>query len=391
MKKRVIIHIFCLILLIAVISIMINSLHYFNNSNTNLDNSKSKFEENSEIAKNCRGMTLSGNNLLVIDSNSSLKALNTKTSKEKWVFKPDNGDFAYLVISDNDHLVYLIYEFDKINYLYIVDANTGKNILKRTILHSSVISAEPIIYKDLIIMITRVGWVSAFDRKTIKIVWEKETGVESLNYLKIEKENLYAIGGYRLLKLVEMDVETGMIKRTWKNESPFLYGGLEINDEKMYFLEIKEDESEEYKEYFTSVDLDTFSILWRIQLGNYWGDENIAFIKYSERIYFNSGPYFYSFNAKTGELIWKRELVASSFYPSKGIIYLYNNAGYVFALDKTTGIELWKKRIETEYHDLNYISLIYCDKCKTLFIRTAKNMLIAFNTVRRGEIWKLNI
>jgi len=183
-----------------------------------------------------------------------------------------------------------------------------------------------------------------------------------------------------------VDLETGKIKKTWRSEFRVLPRGLEISDGKMYFIEIRENEG---KGYLNCVDLDTFSLKWKINLEGCWWEYSwlrcIILIKHNERIYFNSGAYFYSIEAGTGRTVWKRKIESSSVL-NKETVYCCNNMGLLFALDAATGIELW--RIHITLQSYNLPSLVSSEQ--VLFIAENK-VLLAFDFARRKELWWFSI
>jgi quinoprotein glucose dehydrogenase len=190
-----------------------------------------------------------------------LLALDASTGKEKWVFNPQdsnqNKSFADFIMNNNRGVTYWEDGDDKrIFYtagsiMYAIDANTGKMITSfgkngRVDLHDGlgrdvhdlyVTATSPgIIYKDLIIMGTRVsegsdaapGHIRAYDVRTGKIQWIFHTIPQpgELGFDTWEDSIAYKnIGGANCWSGFALDEERGILFAPTGSASFDFYGG----------------------------------------------------------------------------------------------------------------------------------------------------------------------
>ena len=190
-----------------------------------------------------------------------LLALDASTGKEKWVFNPQdsnqNKSFADFIMNNNRGVTYWEDGDDKrIFYtagsiMYAIDANNGKMITSfgkngRVDLHDGLgrdvhdlyvtATAPGIIYKDLIIMGTRVsegsdaapGHIRAYDVRTGKIQWIFHTIPQpgELGFDTWEDSIAYKnIGGANCWSGFALDEERGILFAPTGSASFDFYGG----------------------------------------------------------------------------------------------------------------------------------------------------------------------
>ena len=288
---------------------------------------------------------------------NNLNSYTITSASWNWEYGDGNvGWAAQPVVSDNGILIYL--EQAMPTYVYRVDPETGAEIWKCPLSFNLGFSgtAEAVATiddEDSLVYIIETdimgGKLYALNSKTGKVAWYKSEAKDSLAFMGsfvLNKDSFIYVPaiqteGYgNLFHMCRINVLSEKVEITYQLPDSVTYHdpvAYSICNDKLI---VGYDEQYEAKDVLAAYYLDSEEVVWELQLGKLTG--NIACNTDSNIIYVPTDPYLYAIDASTGEELWKYTGYGEIYTPSiaNGIIYFISGSN-MWALDEAEHTELF--------------------------------------------------
>ncbi len=238
------------------------------------------------------------------------------------------------------------------------------------------IMSTPVVHEGMLYFGSADNYVYAVDAKTGKEVWKYKTGGKIFSIPAISDGMLF-IGSYdKSLYAITLDG-----KEAWRFQtggevasSPCVYGDLVLAGSK--------------DGYLYAVDRKTGRRVWSFRTGDWVVSSPVA---WNNRIYIGSyDGNFYCLSAK-GKELWRFRMGAEMWdlchkpFISDGVVYFASMDGYLYALDAGTGKEIWKAK--TAKYGNAVQPIVYGD----IVLQPSRDAILYAFTRDGKELWRFRL
>lgn len=312
--------------------------------------------------------------LYTSSAGSKLMAYNAVTGQFLWEFGNGNYGWAPQPVVSTDGVVFYMEETIP-TYLYAVKGSTGKMLWKAPIGFDLGFSgaAEALVTVDEANNAVYVveddfgdeGKLYALDKKTGDILWYMSKTVDELefkdNYVLLYKGNIYARAGvgseYSAPEhIVAIDASSQEVKTTYNRPSSLTYHDVcnyNLCNNRLivgYYYQYED------IQYLAGYNIGTPAAAWTKEFGKITG--KIACNTDKDVIYVPTNPYLYALDATTGKEIWKYKGYGEIFNPSvaNGIVYIISDTN-MYALNENTGKKLFTYPLGYEGEETSQVAI----------------------------------
>ncbi len=261
----------------------------------------------------------------------SLHAIDSQTGQMAWKdnIKVDSSPTV------TNGLVYIGGSDDSfINYLYVLDSLTGKEVHKYKINEGPLnsISSTPSISDGTAYFGTSDGYLYALDFSTGYPRWMFKTGGSVVSTPYISDGVVYF--GSKDEYIYSVSAQTGVL--LWSTRVIGFKGSGPVLSDGMLYVGSTEG-------YLYGLDIQTGNEVWTFKTG---GTVYTPAIASADIVYFGSyDNSLYALNKKTGQEIWSFNSghgIDGHIAISDGAVYFQSGSDYIFAVDSLTGEKKWK-------------------------------------------------
>lgn len=241
-----------------------------------------------------------------------------------------------------------------LEYLYCIDAATGKLLWKYKLPIEPFLSTSPVISNERVYAGSTDSLMCCLDTITGELMWTYGVEDERLGslYPVIYNNKIYVgsfMGGNSVCCL---DINKHCI--LWKFHTKDETSSLALFDSKVYFASWY---------YIYCLNADSGNLVWKYKFNRYGYLSACPPVVTGGRVYMGADDnYIYCFNAYSGKLIWKYKTDASirtSPAVTNSKIYITSGDGYIYCLNAKTGKLIWKYKIGSASSPVISIDKVY--------------------------------
>lgn len=314
--------------------------------------------------------------LYTSSAGSKLKVYNAKTGQFLWEFGSGNYGWAPQPVVSEDGVVFYMEETYP-TYLYAVDADSGNMLWKAPLGFSLGFSgaAEALVTVDeqnnAVYLVEDdfgdEGKLYALSKTTGQILWYKSKAVDNLefkdNYVLLANRKIYARAGvgsqYSAPEhVIKIDASSQEVQTTFKRPDSIKYhdvcnfnlcnGRLIVG----YYYQYGT------TQYLAAYNTHSPTVVWQKAIPEITG--KIACNTTKDVIYVPTNPYLYALDATTGSEIWKYKGYGPIYNPSvaNGIVYIISDTN-MYALNEETGQKIFSYPLGYEGEETSQVAI--CD------------------------------
>ncbi|PRY11696.1 outer membrane protein assembly factor BamB [Pontibacter ummariensis] len=299
-----------------------------------------EYQDDSDVGA---GTAVSGKLIFATNTQGEIYALNKKNGKREWTYQTGGKIYStpavakgYVVVGSSD------------NSVYCLKASTGKQVWKVTT--ERPVLGSPTIQNKVVYVGGSDGHFRALDLKSGEVKWD----FDQVKSFVVTKPLLYqgkVYFGSWGTEFYALDAQTGQLAWKWNNGaasrmySPAACYPVATNGRVFIVAPDR---------YMTSFDANTGEVIWRKRLDDKRVRESMGLSADSSLVYVKTMDgelYGVSTSADSMQLDWKSnlqlpyELAPSAIVESKGVVYVPSHSGLASAVDRKTGAVLWQHKI----------------------------------------------
>jgi outer membrane protein assembly factor BamB len=290
-----------------------------------------------------------------------------------------NAGWAPQPVVSEDGIVFYMEGRSTIYQLYAVDADNGDELWAAPIGFNMGLNDEALVTVDEennVVYLVEVGQLKgegklyALDKQTGEIVWYKSKVTDNISFK----------GDYPLLSAGKIFVEAKVPKQEYWVEDRMLCidassqdieiifdkpEGIELDDiskytlcnDKLIVTFCDRDDSFESIGTLVVYDVTSQAVLWQKEYSTAITGK-IACNKAGNRIYVPTEPYLYALDATTGEEVWKYTGYGAIYNPSaaNGIVYFISDTN-MYAIDEDTGEQVFRYPLGHEGYETTQVAI----------------------------------
>ncbi|KRE29652.1 PQQ-binding-like beta-propeller repeat protein [Paenibacillus sp. Soil522] len=268
-----------------------------------------------------------------------MSGVDAQSGEPKWKIKDDP---SYPSLSKDGSLYYIAYdEVTKQQSIKSADIHTGGTLWEYPVIAETISIPNEV---DGVIYVGGFSYLYAYDTKN-KTYWQyKINESENKSFGLIDMTPVieagivaFSTGGF----VYALDTQTHQL--LWKHETdtPHTSHTLSVYDGKLFLGDYD-------TKKVVALDLKTGSVQWEV-IVNGPLETPLTFV--DGIVYFGGGNFAYALQASNGVEVWKSKTegeIHSKLAVSEDIVYLGDNKGLFYAMEKNNGHKIWTYNIDTD-------------------------------------------